>query len=192
MVSLWAPVLLLLTATHLTSQQQPAAISFQINSMPIANNSLLPITAITTNPLTTLQCLSNRSDCCDSDTNGFAGIGDWTLPSGNTLTRQVNTPTEVDFYRERYPGGIDLFRRNNATSPQGVYECEIPRSPSQGGGVDAIYVGLYAEGNGKRANMIMIAAYCTSKMLIKMAIDPLTRLRGIGHTPWSQVQIEVP
>ena len=73
-------------------------------------------------------------------------MGNWYLPSGEVLTRESNTAPEVDFYRNRRSGGIDLLRRNNATLPEGVFRCEIPRSS---GALEMVYVGLYAEGNGE-------------------------------------------
>ena len=59
-----------------------------------------------------------------------------------------STSEDVDLYRDREPGEVDLYRRNNATSPEGVYRCEIPvDNASQD--VDVVYIGLYLEDNGK-------------------------------------------
>lgn len=148
--SYFVSLLLLTSLARITAQQ---SISLLINSSQVlSNNSLVSITDITNDLATSLQCLTSRTDCCDSMSSpSHVGIGDWILPSGDVLTRESNTLVGVDFYRNRRLSGIELLRRNNATSPEGMYRCEIP---SSSGDMDVVYIGIYVEGNGKSHNMI--------------------------------------
>lgn len=123
-----------------TAQQ---VISLQLNAEVISNNSLVEIIDVGSTSATSLQCLTNRTDCCDSATTD---TGDWLLPSGTGLG---DSPVGVDFYRLRRPSAVDLLRNTAITSPEGLFRCEIPVSSAPGETeVDTIYVGLYVAGNG--------------------------------------------
>ena len=137
------PALLLLSPA--SSQQM---LSLEYNSQTIPNHSLLLLADIGESLDRGVRCLTNRTDCCDSITTGSSGVGDWVFPSGTPLNSMFSTSEDVDLYRDREPGEVDLYRRNNATSPEGVYRCEIPvDNASQD--VDVVYIGLYLEDNGK-------------------------------------------
>ncbi len=144
-LSLQLFILALLSIKMAMSQQ---ILTLEFGSEMLQNNSIFELDRVGEDSSTSIQCLTSRTDCCDSTSStGSVGTGNWYSPSGTTLTRLVGTPQGVDFYRERYLGGIDLRRRNNATSPEGIYRCQIPRvGPT--GDADILYIGLYLEGNG--------------------------------------------
>ena len=76
-------------------------------------------------PGSSLVCVTNNvnTHCCRSmDNPNGGGRGEWYLPDG---TRILNTP-DTNFYRTRYNQTVRLNRRNNATSPTGVFTCVVP------------------------------------------------------------------
>ena len=122
-------------------------ISLHFNSQIIPNNSVLLLRDIGEDASSSLQCHTTRMDCCDSVSTGVEdGVGEWRLPNGSALRSLNNTPNEVDFYQKRKTRSVNLYRRNNATSPEGLFSCAIPNQ--SGTTVDIIYIGLYVEGNG--------------------------------------------
>lgn len=140
-----AMVLLVLLLLSPVSTQQ--TLSLEHNSQGISNHSLLILTDIGEDLAMGVRCLTTRTDCCDTLTTGSSGIGDWLFPSDTPLKSLGSTAEGVDLYRDREFGEVVLYRRNNATSPQGVYRCEIPvDSTSQD--IDVVYIGLYSESNG--------------------------------------------
>lgn len=152
LVPSWLLQILLLLCVKMAASQQ--TLSLQFDSTPLLNNSIFPLESIGEEISSSIQCLTTRPDCCDSDSTRSVGTGDWFAPSGDVLTSLTRSPVGVDFYRDRDPGGIDLRRRNNATSPEGVYRCQIPQTGTSGA-VDVAFIGLYLEGNGKpQANIV--------------------------------------
>ena len=139
-------VLLASMFTKMVVSQQTVTLHF--NSQLLQINSVFQLDRVGEETNSSIQCLTSRTDCCDSTVTGSVGTGNWFLPSGDVLTSLTKTATGVDFYRDRNPGGIDLRRRNSATSPEGVYRCTIPKTGTSGS-VDMVYIGLYLEGNGE-------------------------------------------
>lgn len=137
--------LLVLLCAEMAAPQQ--ILTLQFNSTPLLNNSIFPLESIGEDIDSSIQCLTSRSDCCDSIATGTVGTGDWIDPSGNVLTSATRSSEGMDFYRDRDPGGIDLRRRNNATSPEGVFLCQIPQAGTSGM-MDVAFIGIYLEGNG--------------------------------------------
>ena len=90
-----------------------------------------------------LQCHTDLSSCCSSS-NGFHR-GDWYFPAGNMLPLSGNS-----IYETRGDMHVDLHRRNSATSPSGIYRCDIPTNSVHDFGDpsvrDTVYVGLYYNG----------------------------------------------
>ena len=64
----------------------------------------------------------NAQCCRNSDNPNGGSRGEWNLPDGNRIN---NTP-DTNFYRTRYTQQVRLNRRNNATSPTGVFICVVP------------------------------------------------------------------
>ena len=66
-----------------------------------------------------LACKTTKEVCCRA-----GGLGNFYFPNGMQLS---SSGGGGDFYRDREDTGIvRLNRRNGATSPLGVYTCEIP------------------------------------------------------------------
>ena len=69
-----------------------------------------------------LLCYTDNTQCCES-----TSMGDWYLPSGMKVGDEGDAG---DFYVTRGPGFVRLHRRNNATSPTGMFCCEVPNARS--------------------------------------------------------------
>ena len=91
-----------------------------------------------------LQCYTDLSSCCTSS-NGLH-CGDWYFPVGNVLPASGNSI----IYQTQGNMHVDLHRRNSATSPSGIYRCDIPTNSIHDSGDssvrDTVYVGLYYNG----------------------------------------------
>ena len=71
-----------------------------------------------------LLCLTDNTQCCRGSDNPFGVfLGQWYFPNGSTPR---GSPSGNSIYRTRGPSVVRLNRRNNATSPTGLYRCEIP------------------------------------------------------------------
>ena len=97
-----------------------------------------------------VQCHTDLSTCC----TGAQGVhrGDWYSPSS---TDKLPSSNEIgDIWEEHEGGRVDLHCRNSATSPVGMYRCEIPtvavHDDDDISVRDApVYVGLYTASGGK-------------------------------------------
>ena len=69
-----------------------------------------------------LLCYTDNRQCCNS-----MDMGDWYLPGGMKVGDESDSG---DFYVTRGPSVVRLHRRNNATSPIGMFCCEIPNARS--------------------------------------------------------------
>ena len=95
----------------------------------------------------TVRCNTDLESCCIGSNNFHRG--ELYFPDGNALG---NAMGGGDIYRSRDDQVIHLRRRNNATSPSGVYRCEIP-TIADNDDVDnimgeTVYVGLYPPNEG--------------------------------------------
>ena len=90
-----------------------------------------------------LLCITNLSECCRQSYKGTSPR-DWYYPNSGSMVKKYFPGS--DLYRDRGPSVVRLNRRNNATSPTGIYRCRIPNSDEIG--VD-IYVGVYNANSGK-------------------------------------------
>ena len=96
-----------------------------------------------------VHCHTNLSTCC-SDTQGVHR-GDWYSP-GSTDRLPFNNEAD-DIYESRVAQRVDLRRRNSATSPVGIYRCEITtvavHDDDDRSVRDApVYMGLYTASGG--------------------------------------------
>ena len=150
----WLLVQSLLVMMLLVEKIHTQSLSLEYNSQPLPDHSLLLLTNIGEETATSLRCLTSRADCCLPGSAGSES-SEWIFPSGSLVDNATSTTLGVDLYRDRVAGGIDLFRRNNATSPEGLYRCEIPANAAAQE-PDVVYVGLYLEGNGERTTLYII------------------------------------
>ena len=95
------------------------AIGFQLNGQFYSNGSSLSLSSIGEGE-NALRCVTD-GQCCGSPFRA----GEFYFPD---TSRVLTQGAGGDFYRNRGDGMIRLNRRNNATSPTGVYRCEIPDS----------------------------------------------------------------
>ena len=72
---------------------------------------------------------------------------EWYFPNGTSVKIEGK---KHSFYRNRDPSIVRLSRRNNATSPTGIFKCVIPSSTQLDGiTTSTIYIGIYDIGQGK-------------------------------------------
>ena len=102
------------------------------------NNSLVNISDIGSTNSEALLCLTNNKECCP--TNGARE--EWYTPTGTPVG---DSDIDADFLRNSGHSVVYLLRLNNATSPTGVFRCEIP---DNSGTSQNIYVGIYPLGEG--------------------------------------------
>ena len=106
-----------------------------------------------------VQCVTDLATSCCSRIDG-AHRGDWYFPNG---TRLPFAAPDVDTYETHVPQGVDICRHiSDATSPTGIYCCEIPtiavHDDTHISVRDApVYVGLYtARGGNYRIVIFML------------------------------------
>ena len=98
-------------------------------------------TSIGVGETASLLCVTNTMDCCSSIDTGSMDVGLWSFPSGTDL------PTGDFNHRcmSRGPSVVRLNRQSTATTPSGLYLCEVPVT----NGNENIYIGLYPPGEGE-------------------------------------------
>ena len=110
-------------------------VRFQLNGQSYGNGSEVLLTDIgERGNIDALFCLTDDTQCCNI---GGVQLGDWYFPNGTQL--QDGQDASRDIYRNRGPSVVRLNRRNNATSPTGLYRCEIPDAS---GTTQTIYITL--------------------------------------------------
>ena len=79
-----------------------------------------------TNPDSSLVCVTSNvnMNCCRGSDGG--NVGEWYFPSGAIVPRRNSAAPSANFTRSGFTHQIRLNRRNNATSPTGIYECRVP------------------------------------------------------------------
>ena len=99
----------------------------------------------------TVRCHSDLTTCC----TGRLGVhrGDWHFPDGSVLPFFTLDVGSGDIYKRREPQVVHIRRRNNSTSPTGIYRCDIETMAVNDDDVDIItgetvYVGLYLPNEG--------------------------------------------
>ena len=121
-------------------------VSFMGENLP--NHAYVDLTTVGNDTGDTVECHTDLFTCC----TGSQGVhrGDWYFPNGSVLSGSGGSG---DIYKRRGPQVIHLRRRNNATSPSGIYHCEIPTiavnddDPYNITG-ETVYVGLYPHNEG--------------------------------------------
>ena len=112
----------------------------------LANHSYVDLSLVGTSGSDSVQCHTDLTTCCTS----YRGPhhGDWYFPNGTRLQFSGNGG---DIFESRGAQRVDLRRSNRATSPVGIYRCDIPTNVVHDD-IDisvraTVYVGLYT-GNG--------------------------------------------
>ena len=93
-----------------------------------------------------VQCHTDLSTCCSSPQGPHRG--DWYFPDGTRLYYYY-----YNIFEQRLAQRVDLRRRNSATSPVGIYRCDIPteavHNNSDSSVRATVYMGLYTASGGK-------------------------------------------
>ena len=136
---------LLWSLVEVSSQQTFPYVSFM--GQTLANHSYVDLSLVghDDSGSDSVQCHTDLSMCCSSREG--AHRGDWYFPIGTRL--QFND----DIYEQRTDQRVDLRRINRATSPVGIYRCDIPTNVVHDDNDisvrDTVYVGLYLASGGK-------------------------------------------
>ena len=95
-----------------------------------------------------LFCLTPSTDCCSAtETPNEATVTrEWYLPDGRL------PPAGTSFSREQVSSAVRLYR-NGATSPTGVFRCNVPDAS---GTSQNIFVGIYPLTDGKRYSTVFV------------------------------------
>ena len=107
----------------------------------IPNHGYVDLGLTGTSFTSSIRCRTDLSSCCTSQQGDHRG--QWYFSNGQPVTQSEDT----DFYMREGFKAVDLRRRNSATSPTGIYRCEIPTNAvhdDTNTSVKAsVYVGLY-------------------------------------------------
>ena len=141
-------LLMLITCWFLVevnSQQTFPYVSFL--GQTLANHSYVDLSLVgeVTNGSDSVQCVTDLTYCCSGDHGSHRG--DWYFPNGKRLQFSGGT------YESRDDQKVGLRRWNSATSPVGIYHCDIPTiavHDDDDTSVRAtVYVGLYTGSGGR-------------------------------------------
>ena len=143
---------LLWSQVEVHSQQTFPNVSFM--GQTLANHSYVDLSLVGHNNSgsDSVQCHTDLNTCCNNTQGSHRG--DWYFPDGTRLP----FPGGVDIFESRGAQRVDLRRRNSATSPVGVYRCDIPTialyNNSNISVRDApVYMGLYTASGGKQLHV---------------------------------------
>ena len=129
-------LILLCCGLEVKSQTFPYATFATGAGLP--NHSYVDLGTVGTDNRTSVWCRTDLQTCCNSPYRG-----QWYFPDGFAL--QANG----DIYVVEKPLKVELRRANSATSPTGIYHCEIPTNAVHDAtdiSVRAtVYVGLYTK-----------------------------------------------
>ena len=148
MMSVASLLLLVSFLVEVLSQTFPY-VSFM--GQTLANHSYVDLSLVGEAPSgsDSVQCVTDLTTCC----SGSQGVhrGDWYSP-GST-DRLPFSSEGGDIFQQREAQRVDLRRRNSATSPVGIYRCDIPTNvvhdDTDISVRDTVYVGLYTANEGK-------------------------------------------
>ncbi len=108
---------------------------FQLGGQFYSSHGVLDPSTISTGSFNSLLCVTNTMACCQDNE------GQWFFPDGTEL---ISTNAFDPHYISRGLSVVGLNRGALATTPAGVYRCEVPASS----GTESVYIGLYPPGQG--------------------------------------------
>ena len=115
-------------------------LTFGMNN-PLPNHGYVDLGTMKTNYYNSVWCRTDLTTCCTSQEGDHRG--QWYFPDGQPVTENEVT----DFYVREWSKAVTLRRRNSATSPTGIYHCEIPivavHNDTNTSVEASVYVGLY-------------------------------------------------
>ena len=131
---------------EVSSQQISPYVSFM--DQTLANNSYVDLSLVGDDfyGSDSVRCHTNLSTCCSIHQGSHRG--DWYFPNGTRLPFS----REGDIIEQRIAKGVDIRRKNSATSPVGIYRCDIPthdvHDDNDTSVREVVYVGLYTTSRG--------------------------------------------
>ena len=138
---------LLWSLVEVHSQQTFPYVSFM--GQTLANHSYVDLSLVGHNSSGSdnVQCHTDLSTCC-SGTEG-SHRGDWYFPDGTRL----QFTGYGDIFERRVAQRVDIRRRYSATSPVGIYRCDIQTEAVNNDDDNSVrnapvYVGLYTTSGG--------------------------------------------
>ena len=141
-----AVLLLLGLFWSLAHSQRAPYVSFM--SQTLANHSYVDLSQVGNDggSSNSVQCTTDLPTCCRSVDGSHRA--DWYFPNGDRLPFSGGG----NIYESRGVKRVDLGRRNNPTSPVGIYRCDIPtiavHDDNDNSVRDTVYVGLYSASRG--------------------------------------------
>ena len=112
----------------------------------ILEHGLAILTEIDTSDWETLQCLTDKTDCCS------ATEGSWVYPNGS----EISTGSDSQMYVTRGSGVVRLHRKPWGDGTEGIYQCRIS---DRRGTVQILLIGLYPPDNGRSDSSMDIGSY---------------------------------
>ena len=136
---------LLWSLVEVHSQQTFPYVSFM--GQTLANHSYVDLSLVGTSGSDSVQCHTDLSTCCSGGIQG-SHRGDWFFSDGGRLPFPA---ANIPIYETCGAQRVDL-RRASATSPTGLYRCDIPTNAVHDDTDisvrDTVYVGLYTDSGG--------------------------------------------
>ena len=134
----------------------------------LANHSYVDLSLVGDDGSDSVQCHTDLGTCCTSDWGSHRG--DWYFSNGDRLGFSNGNG---DIYEQRAAQRVDLRRSNSATSPVGIYRCEIPTIAVHDDDDTSVrcapvYVGLYTASGGRW-------------IIIVRAVSSIMRERPVTH-----------
>ena len=143
---------LLWSLVEVVHSQTAPYVSF--SNQTLANHSYVDLSQVGSeqNGSDRVQCITDLNTCCQGTHRG-----DWYFPDGDRLPFNG----DGDIYEVRFDQRVYLRRRNGATSPTGIYRCDIAtiavHDDTDISVRDAVYVGMYTDTGGIYELQIMLA-----------------------------------
>ena len=137
-------IVLSLCCVEVYSQSYPFPYVYFGENLP--NNSYVDLTQVgfAGDGSDSVVCLTNLTTCCTSVQGSHRGH--WYFPNQTRLRDDRHGDSIFQFHGNKR---VDLSRRNNVTSPSGIYCCDVPTSvPHQNPVRESVYVGLYPPNEG--------------------------------------------
>ncbi len=117
-----------------------AEVMFQLRGQFYSSHSILDPSTISIDT-SSLFCITTTVACCQSTHTGTGmGAGQLYFPNGTEVLVGPSNP----LYMTRGASIVRLNRASSATTPSGLYRCEVPVTDS----TESVYIGLYTVGQG--------------------------------------------
>lgn len=113
-------------------------VTLALNRRLYGNNSIVSLSDIGRDLHSALLCLTNNSDCCDSEESQHGTGGAWYEPNRRLADDQ-------SFGQNRGSSVVHLFRKDIAGTVSGIFQCLIPDA---NGTEQKVFVGVYPSDSG--------------------------------------------